>query len=52
VFNIKNIENIVNVKYSTKNININDIDVFLAIKNQIRAINSSSRNFILILTRV
>jgi hypothetical protein len=52
VFNITNIENDVNVKYSTKNNNINDIDVFLAIKNHIRAITSSIKNFRLMLTKV
>ena len=52
VFNITNIENKVNVKYSTKNNTIDDIDVFLAIKNQIKAIISSTRNLKLILTSV
>ena len=52
VFNIMNIENDVNVKYSTKNNNINDIEVFLAIKNHIRAIISSIRNLRLILKSV
>jgi hypothetical protein len=47
-----NIENEVNVKYSTKNNIINDIEVFLAIINQSRAIKSSIRNLRLILTRV
>jgi hypothetical protein len=52
VFNITNIEKIVNVKYSTKNNKINGIAVFLAIKNQNRAIKSSIKNFRVILTRV
>ena len=47
-----NIENEVNVKYSTKNNIINDIEVFLAIINHSRAITSSIRNLRLMLTRV
>jgi hypothetical protein len=52
VFNITNIEKIVNVKYSTKNNNINGIEVFLAIKNHINAITSSIRNLRVMLMRV
>jgi hypothetical protein len=52
VFNITNIEKIVNVKYSTKNNKINGNKVFLAIKNQIKAIMSSIRNLSVMLTRV
>lgn len=52
MFNITHIENIENVKYSTKNNNINDNEVFLAIKNHINAIISSKRNLMLTLTSV
>jgi hypothetical protein len=52
VFNITHIENNENVKYSTKNNNINDNEVFLAIKNHINAIISSIRNLIITLKRV
>jgi hypothetical protein len=52
VFNIIAIEKVVNVKYSTKNNNINDNEVFLAIKNHIRAIISSIRNLRVTLTSV
>jgi len=52
VFNITHIENIENVKYSTKNNNINDNEVFLAIKNHNNAIISSIRNLIITLKRV
>jgi hypothetical protein len=52
VFNIITIENVVNVKYSTKNNNTDDNDVFLAIKNQKRAIISSIRNLRVILNSV
>jgi hypothetical protein len=46
VFNTTNIENRVNAKYSTKN-NITDVNpVFLATKNQSRAITISSMNLI------
>ena len=44
MFNITNIENIENAKYSTKNNKIYDKDVFLATINHTRAIISSSRN--------
>ena len=52
MFNITNIEKIVNVKYSTKNNKINGIEVFLAIKNHIKAITSSIMNLRVMLTRV
>jgi len=45
VFNITNMLNKVNAKYSIKN-NITDAGaVFLAIKNQVRAIDNSRINF-------
>jgi hypothetical protein len=52
VFNITNIEKKVNVKYTIKNNMVNDIMVFLAIKNQKSAIKSSTRNLRVMLTRV
>jgi len=52
VFNITQIENIENVKYSTKNNNINDNEVFLAIINHIKAIISSNRNLTITLASV
>jgi hypothetical protein len=51
VFNIKNVENKVKAKYSTKN-NISDDDiVFLATKNQMRANTNSSKNLRLMDTK-
>jgi len=52
VFNIIIIENVVNDKYNTKNNNTDAKEVFLAIRNHMRAIISSSRNFRVTLTRV
>jgi hypothetical protein len=52
VFNITPIENNVSVKYITKNIITEVSEVFLAIKNQIRANTNSIRNFSITETRV
>jgi len=52
VFNITDIENNVNDKYSTKNNITEGIDVFLPIKNHIRAMISSIRNLAVMLTSV
>ena len=52
MFNIIIIENVVNDKYSTKNNNTDENDVFLAIKNHTRAIISSIRNLRVTLTSV
>jgi hypothetical protein len=52
VFNITHIENNENVKYSTKNNKIYDMDVFLAVINKISAMTISRRNFMVTAARV
>jgi hypothetical protein len=52
VFNIRNIENKENAKYSTKNNKTEAVPFFFIIKNQTRARTNSSNNLILIATKM